>query len=184
MNSWGGTTWTGDFRCREVKTGFCRKRLMQTGSSGTLIGWKSGQTTFFPLWDRKEGAWLWTRISNGGRFKPAFAERDKCKPVLLGLSLAGNLVKPLLSFYGNEWRERGYGLWKAETTFNYCRKVKVLNWFGWNLTFQWNSLIGHSLKWRWCYSLIWPISLLTNTTFDPLGRDQTSFRPPLLLVST
>ncbi len=53
-------TWTGDFKCREVKTGFCRKRLTQTGSSGTLIGWKSGQTTFIPLWDRMEGAWLWT----------------------------------------------------------------------------------------------------------------------------
>ncbi len=33
---------------------------MQTGSSGTLIGWKSGQTTFVPLWDRMERAWLWT----------------------------------------------------------------------------------------------------------------------------
>ncbi len=51
----GGTTWTGDFKCREVKTGFCRKRWMQTGSSGTLIGWKSGQTTYFPLWDRGYG---------------------------------------------------------------------------------------------------------------------------------
>jgi hypothetical protein len=30
--------------------------------------------------------------------------------VLLGLSLAGNLVKPLISLYGTEWRERGYGL--------------------------------------------------------------------------
>jgi hypothetical protein len=29
---------------------------MQIGSSGTLIGWKSGQTTFVPLWDRMEGA--------------------------------------------------------------------------------------------------------------------------------
>ncbi len=42
-------------------------------------------------------------ISNGGRFKPAFDERDQCKPVLLGLSLARNLVKPLLSLYGTEW---------------------------------------------------------------------------------
>ncbi len=33
---------------------------MQTGSSGTLNGWKSGQTTFVPLWDRMEGAWLRT----------------------------------------------------------------------------------------------------------------------------
>ncbi len=34
---------------------------MQTGSSGTLIGWKSGQTIFIPLWDRMEGAWLRTQ---------------------------------------------------------------------------------------------------------------------------
>ncbi len=33
---------------------------MQTGSSGILIGWKSGQTTFVPQWDRMEGAWLRT----------------------------------------------------------------------------------------------------------------------------
>jgi hypothetical protein len=33
---------------------------MQTGSPGNLIGWKSGQTTFVPLWDQMEGAWLWT----------------------------------------------------------------------------------------------------------------------------
>ncbi len=33
---------------------------MQTGSSVTLIGWISGQTTFVPLWDRMEGAWLRT----------------------------------------------------------------------------------------------------------------------------
>ncbi len=63
-------TTSGDFKCREVKTGFCRKRWMQTGSSGTLIGWKSGQTTYFPLWDRMEGAWLWTlrRYDMNGRF--------------------------------------------------------------------------------------------------------------------
>jgi hypothetical protein len=54
-------TWTGEFKCREVKTGFCRNRSMQTGSSGTLIGWKSGQTTFVPLWDWMEGAWLRTQ---------------------------------------------------------------------------------------------------------------------------
>ncbi len=49
-------------------------------------------------------------ISNAGRLKPDFTEIDQCKPVLLGLSLAGNPVKPLLSLYGTEWRERGYGL--------------------------------------------------------------------------
>jgi hypothetical protein len=58
----GGTTWTGDFKRREVKTGFCRSRSMQTRSSGTLTGWKSSQTTFVPLWDRMEGAWLRTLV--------------------------------------------------------------------------------------------------------------------------
>jgi hypothetical protein len=38
-----------------------------------------------------------------------FAEIDQCKPDLLELSLAGNLFKPLMSLYGAEWRERGYG---------------------------------------------------------------------------
>ncbi len=56
-------TWTGDFKCRVVKTGFYRNRSMQTGSSGTLIGWKSGQTTFVPLWDWMEGAWLRTQCN-------------------------------------------------------------------------------------------------------------------------
>ncbi len=55
-------TWTGDFKCREVKTGFYRNRSMQIGSSGTLIGWKSGQTTFVPLWDWMEGPWLRTQF--------------------------------------------------------------------------------------------------------------------------
>jgi hypothetical protein len=35
---------------------------------------------------------------------------DQYRPVLLGLSLAGNLVKPLMSLYGTEWRDRSYGL--------------------------------------------------------------------------
>ncbi len=38
------------------------KEIMQTGSSETLIGWKSGKTTCFPLWGRIEGAWLWTLL--------------------------------------------------------------------------------------------------------------------------
>jgi hypothetical protein len=54
FSKWGRTG-TGDFKCREVKTGFFRKRSMQTDSSG--------------------------------------------------LSLVGNLVKPLMSLYGNEWRD-------------------------------------------------------------------------------
>jgi hypothetical protein len=34
---------------------------MQNGSSETLNGWKSGKTTYVTLWDRMEGAWLWTQ---------------------------------------------------------------------------------------------------------------------------
>jgi hypothetical protein len=34
---------------------------MQNGFSETIIGWKSGQTTYVPLRDRMEGAWLWTQ---------------------------------------------------------------------------------------------------------------------------
>ncbi len=38
-----------------------------------------------------------------------------------------------------------------------------------------NSLIGSLLK-RLCCSLAWPKSLLSKTGFNPLGRDQSSFR--------
>jgi hypothetical protein len=36
------------------------KDTNKTGSSETLIGWKSRKTTDIPLWDRMEGTWLWT----------------------------------------------------------------------------------------------------------------------------
>jgi hypothetical protein len=49
-------------------------------------------------------------ILNAGRLKLHFSERDECKLVLLGLSSAGNLAKPLMSLYGTEWRDCGYGL--------------------------------------------------------------------------
>ena len=55
-------------------------------------------------------------VDRNGRFqmqggkKLDFTEINQCKQILLGLSLAGNLVNPLLSLYRNEWRERGYGL--------------------------------------------------------------------------
>ncbi len=65
-------SWTGDFKCREVKTGFCRNISMQTGSSGTLIGWKSGQTTFVPLWDWMDGAWLRTQVITGSQGQLTF----------------------------------------------------------------------------------------------------------------
>ncbi len=37
---------------------------MQTGSSETLIGWKSGKTTYVPLREGMEGVWLWTLYYN------------------------------------------------------------------------------------------------------------------------
>jgi hypothetical protein len=45
----------------------------------------------------------WREVKNGFRRK-----RNECKPVLLRLSLAGNLEKPLMSLYGTEWRECGF----------------------------------------------------------------------------
>ncbi len=39
-----------------------------------------------------------------------FPKEINANLVLLGLSLAGNLIKPLLSLYETEWRERGYWL--------------------------------------------------------------------------
>ncbi len=39
-----------------------------------------------------------------------------------------------------------------------------------------NSLMGHSLQCRCCCSLVCPIYLLTKSSFDPLERDQSSFR--------
>ncbi len=42
------TTWTGDLKCREVKTGFSRKKWMQTSSSGTLIWLEIWSSLLFP----------------------------------------------------------------------------------------------------------------------------------------
>ncbi len=58
---------------------------MQTGSSGTLICWKSGQTTFFPLWDRMEGAWLWTQYRNECINVPISKLRIESKPKRFGV---------------------------------------------------------------------------------------------------
>ncbi len=55
---------------------------MQTGSSGTLIGWKSGQTTFVPLWDRMEGAWLRTLVRGRGREGTEVPEMEVTEQIL------------------------------------------------------------------------------------------------------
>ncbi len=46
--------------------------------------------------------------SNAGWSKVDFAQRDKCKPVLLRLSLARNLEKSVMSLFWTGWKERGF----------------------------------------------------------------------------
>ncbi len=44
--------------------------------------------------------------------------------------MAGNLVNPLSSLYGTEWRERGYGLWGTQATVSimeYLISMELLN---------------------------------------------------------
>jgi hypothetical protein len=49
-------------------------------------------------------------VSNAGRKKLDFADRDKRKPVLLRLSLAGNLKKTTFIPLWDRSGEHGYGL--------------------------------------------------------------------------
>jgi hypothetical protein len=50
----------GRFQMQGGKNWILPKERNANRFFGTLIGWKSGQTTYFPLWDRMEGSWLWT----------------------------------------------------------------------------------------------------------------------------
>ncbi len=82
----------------------------------------------------------------GGK-KMDFAERNKCKPVLLRLSLDGNLEtpNPLISLYGTEWRERGYGLREVKNGFaerDECRPVLLRLSLAGNLEKPLMSLYG------------------------------------------
>ncbi len=107
LSSWGGRLWVE----KSGLNGICpppphaTTYWLATCCSGTAaqIG-----LTKIPLTKSKTVRYE-REISNAGRLKLDFAERDKCKPVLLILSWAGNLEKPLISLYGIEWRERGYG---------------------------------------------------------------------------
>jgi hypothetical protein len=49
----------------------------------TLIGWKSGKTTYVSLWDRMERAWLWTQIKRA-KVKTLF-RRGKIAPHAISL---------------------------------------------------------------------------------------------------
>jgi hypothetical protein len=51
----------GRFQMQRGKNWIIPKEMNANGSSGTLIGWKSGQTTYFPLRDRMKGSWATIR---------------------------------------------------------------------------------------------------------------------------
>jgi hypothetical protein len=75
------------------------------------------KTRFYGAWHNGVPLRIWiqrrygmNRRSQMQGVKLDFAERDKCKPVLLRLLWAVHLEKPRMSLYGTEWRERGYGL--------------------------------------------------------------------------
>jgi hypothetical protein len=53
--------------------------------------------------------YLLRRNDMNGRFQMQ-GGKNWILPKEMGLSLAGNPVKPLITLYGTEWRERGYGL--------------------------------------------------------------------------
>jgi hypothetical protein len=78
------------------KTGFCRKRQMQTSSYETLIGRKSG-TTYGPLWDRNkmEGAWLTGYgLSSGDERSYNSPLSNSCLPFICSMTTS-TLVSPL-----------------------------------------------------------------------------------------
>ncbi len=61
---------SGDLKCRKVITGFCRKRkgkpvLLRLSVAGNL---EKSLTVYVPLWDRMEGAWLWTPVKTGSLY--------------------------------------------------------------------------------------------------------------------
>ncbi len=55
--------------------------LKKPRSSETLTGFKSKKTTYVPLWDRMEGAWLWTlgssNVTNLGSEKNIYLSLQK-----------------------------------------------------------------------------------------------------------
>ncbi len=95
----GVPLWDMNGKCREVKTGFWRKRLMQTCSFETVIGWKSGKTTYVHLWDRMEGEWLRTRNLNSGiPGRPATVKHSGTKDAPLILDMDRTVLFHFVSF--------------------------------------------------------------------------------------
>ncbi len=132
-------TWTGDFKCREVKTGFCLNRSMQTGSSGTLIGWKSGQTTFVPLWDWMEGAWLRTLIFTD--VAPFLSVNVRC--FLTFHVFKGTLVQEFLVWGVVSLMKENTKLLHFEASFQWGEGE-----------YKWSQLRRMALG-RWCSLILW-----------------------------
>jgi hypothetical protein len=61
----------GTFQMQGGESLILPKLINATGFSETLIGLKSGKITYVPLWDRMEGAWLWTQ-KNSTRIQFAY----------------------------------------------------------------------------------------------------------------
>ncbi len=105
---------------------------MQTGSSGTLIGWKSGQTTFVPLWDWMEGAWLRT-LMGGHHMVTTCVAKSAWKPwethqttnfkELLGGGLRAGCVLASIAFELDREHLRNL---RGETETEFVRNSKVL----------------------------------------------------------
>jgi hypothetical protein len=79
---------------------------MQTGSSGTFICWKSGQTTFFSLWDRMEGEWLWTQYRNECINVPISKLRIETKPKRFGVFQKFFFQKGNVSLYFKNFKTK------------------------------------------------------------------------------
>jgi hypothetical protein len=79
----------------------------EESNSPAYVAWRAGTTNRVVVLTRQAG----NRFLDSLKGLQIWAQREKSKPVVLRLSLAGNLEKPLMSLYGTEWRERGYELW-------------------------------------------------------------------------
>ncbi len=84
------------------------------------------------------------------------------------LMSVGQMMRNSLWHTGNTDRQvnKNYFFlsWKTETTFYYCWRVKS----SFKLVWMESASPCNSLKCRCCCSLVWSISLLTKTNFDPL----------------
>jgi hypothetical protein len=96
----------GNTRQRGKITGF-------GGFSGTLIGWKSGKTnhSYVPLWDRIEGAWLWTLRGDSitdGWLKPDFVKKILVRPMNSSATSTSSLSGSCMGRYPKQFKTTFY----------------------------------------------------------------------------